>query len=199
MRQGCPLAPLLYATFTAWFHHRLSTLTNAEWAAKLVTLFADDSPRSRLCAENFPALGCWSIRISRTVIGLKGSVAKRWLHARCQRVGTRILVNFGSPLSSLWVLRTLMWFIWVSLPPMETTKPKPSNTASKLEHKIVSVWQSCCTPMCCRSGWIRLYQACTRSTVMYGLHAVGVTESVLQKLESGAGAPRLAKSPASHT
>ena len=31
---------------------------------------------------------------------------------------------------------------------------------------------------------VRLYQACIRSTILYGIHSVGITEAVLQRLDS---------------
>ncbi|CAE7352023.1 unnamed protein product [Symbiodinium sp. CCMP2592] len=43
VRQGCSLAPLLFAVFSCWLFDQIALTTEPEWAAKLLTLFADDS------------------------------------------------------------------------------------------------------------------------------------------------------------
>ena len=135
---------------------------------------------------------------STAVISLKGSAAKRWLRARCQRVGTRTLVNFGSPLSSLWIPRAShMVYLGIIASygnyEAQTLKHRLQAGAQNRQ-RLAKLLHSNVLSLRYR---VRLYQACIRSTIVYGLHAVGMTDSVLQKLDSwDARALRaLAKSP----
>ena len=46
VRQGCTLAPTLFAAFTVCFQHLLSVRTSGAWTHSNLTLFADDSHKS---------------------------------------------------------------------------------------------------------------------------------------------------------
>ena len=43
VRQGCALSPYLYALFSCLIYDTLAERTNPEWAARAITLFADDT------------------------------------------------------------------------------------------------------------------------------------------------------------
>ncbi|CAE7447663.1 unnamed protein product [Symbiodinium sp. KB8] len=114
VRQGCSLSPLLFATFTGYFYEELQARTDPSWAAKFVTLFADDALLQwhiqsetdlrffckcvRVTFELFAELG---MRVnaskSKLILSLRGGIAKRWLQRARQRTPQGHVIRLGTP------------------------------------------------------------------------------------------------------
>ena len=202
VRQGCTLSPSLYAIFTIWVYDRLSSITSAEWASACVTLFADDSHLSwlvrsaedlefvctctRRTIELFQSVGMQiNVSKSRIVLRVRGSRAKRWLRLHEQRTAQGPVVSVGTPQRPIHLprARTMIYLgIVASYENFELqTCRHRLAIAMQTKHRLIKVLHSADLSLKHR---LRLYVACVRSTMLYGQHAVGVTTSVLHRLDA---------------
>ena len=60
LRQGCPIAPVIYAAWTARFSKQVSSKISREWPQEHISIYADDKsiasgrlPVDRICARPF--------------------------------------------------------------------------------------------------------------------------------------------------
>ena len=202
VRQGCCLSPILFAVYTAWIHHQLSQVTTPEWAEKSLTLFADDCHLSwalddpdalgfvvDCVRKTFQLLRDCGMTInhdkSTVVVSLRGSTAKRWLRVRSQRVGAKVLINFGTPHQPIWIPKAPhMVYLGIVASyagfEMQTVRYR-LKIGAQTRQRLAKLLHSNVLSLTYR---VRLYQACIRSTLLYGIHSVGITEAVLQRLES---------------
>ena len=216
VRQGCSISPLRFSLFTCWFLNELSLRTSPEWVAKLVTWFADDqhlgwfvsSPGDLdfICRSLRTTFGllkecgmCANPLKSIVTLGLRGSYARRWVKAHTVWSSGQKCVDFGVPGQPLPIpsgdtfpyLGTVLSFGAFE---MQTCRHR-IRAAQTQRSRLLRYLHSGQLTLRRRTT---LYNACVRSSMFYGLHVVGVTEPVLQKLAStGAKFTRaLACSPA---
>ena len=202
VRQGCAISPLLYSLFTAWLLAELKGRTSDCWVDNLVTCFADDTHLAwdieqpsdldfvcRSLRATFQLLKECNMVVnsdkSSVILGLRGNHAKRWIRTHIvARAGKRCL-NFGIPgdplcipmVDSFVYLGVVVSYRQFEQQTLQHRIQAASANRARL-NKVLHSKQLAVRRRVC------LYVSCVRSSLMYGLHAVGLTESVLRKLES---------------
>ena len=202
VRQGCVLSPLLFTLFSCWIYDQLAAATSVEWAEKLMTLYADDSHASfhieslkdlgvalRTIRILFGLFASTGMKVNATksciVLGLRGSAARRWIKRHACFVEGQPALNLGVPGSPLIIPRVnhmVYLGVVVSYGKFETqTFEHRRKAAIHNRQRLLRVLHAKRLSIRCR---VRLYVACVRSTLMFGLHAIGITADVLRRLES---------------
>ena len=201
IRQGCALSPCLYSIFTVWLFDRLAARTSPTWAESCATLFADDTHLHweihnledlEFCChcirETFHVFEEAGMQVnsskSALVMSLRGNAAKLWLRKRQQRNAQRRWVSVGTPHQPLRIPREdrmLYLGIIASYQNFELqTFRHRLQVARGNRQRLVKALHSAGLALKYR---VRMYDACVRSSLTYGLHAVGYTAEVVQRLE----------------
>ena len=201
IRQGCSLSPSLYSIFTIWVFDQLSAITSPEWAQACITLFADDSHLAWLISSQQDLdFACHCIRRtvalfrsvgmdinpskSTFVLQIKGSTAKRWIQVHQQQTAKGPVIDVGLPHAPLLVPRAKQMIclgVVASYQGFELQTCKHRmQIAMQNKHRLLKILHASNLTQKYR---LRLYLACIRSTMLFGQHAVGLTPTVLYKLE----------------
>ena len=180
----------------------LSVRTDASWIQQLVTCFADDTHLAwRIDGPADLDFVCRSLRAafqllqechmvvnsdkSSVVIGLKGSYAKRWLREHTVSRSGRKCIDFGVPGDSLCIPQVESFTylgVIVSYKQYELqTLLHRIQAASANRARLNKLLHS---RQIATKRRVSLYLSCIRSTLLFGLYAVGVTDSVLRRLEA---------------
>ena len=198
VRQGCSLAPLLFAIYSCWIYDKIEIRTPAGWAETLLTLFADDShlafeiesmadleQAQRTIRTVFQVFKTTGMRInpskSKLVLGLRGSAARRWLRKHTCLLEGKPAISLGVPSEPLLIPRvhSMVYLGVVTSYQRFELQTAEHRFAAAIRNKQRLALQK--LPMRLR---VRLYIACVRSTLLYGIHAVGAPVEVLRRLDA---------------
>ena len=173
-----------------------------EWADEFITLYADDSllqwiinspadldHMCRCIRATFDLLTATGMQVnaakSQLIIQLQGATGKRWLRAHLHRAKEGFTVSVGTPSHPI-LLPRVTHFTYLGVVAslggfeMQTCKHR-LRAGAQVRHRLLRVLHSAGLRVRQRAV---LYQACVRSSFLYGQHAVGVTPGVLSKLEA---------------
>ena len=202
VRQGCSVSPMLYSLFTVWMMAELKHRVPPTWVEQCMTCFADDTHLA-WCVDKPSDLQeiCRTVREvfrlfkecnmvvnadkSSVVIGLRGSVAKRWQQEHTVFKKGVKGINFGTPTDPLIVpiVKQLTYLgIQASYGQFEMqTFRFRQQAASANRARLAKLLHSRQLALKRR---LSLYLSCVRSSLIFGLHATGLNEAVLRRLES---------------
>jgi len=202
VRQGCTLAPTLYSLFTALFWRQLAQCTTPEWADSCVTMFADDKHMfwsvesvadlnfvCRCIQQTFRLLQSFGMQVnsskSKLVIALRGSAGKRWQRKHLVKTTTGPALEVGTPHSPLQipVVHSMVYLgVVASYGSYELqTLQHRQQAAAQNRHRLLKFLHG---KMLSLQERVRLYNACVRSALLYGLHVVGLTGASARTLDS---------------
>ena len=202
VRQGCALVPLLFAIFSCWLYDEIVCSTAPGWAETLLTLFADDSHLAlevegpddlakmrkavRAVFKVFREAGMQvNPTKSRLVLGLRGSAARRWPQRHACTVDGQPAISLGTPTEPLVIpkVSSMVYLgIVVSYQRFEVqTFEHRLRAAMHNRQRLLRILHR--RRVATRTR-VRLYEACVRSALVYGLHATGLPIEVLRRLDS---------------
>ena len=215
VRQGCALSPCLYTIFTIWIFDTLANQTSQAWADSCVTLFADDSHLSWevtsmrdiefCCAclrKTFALFRSVGMQInpdkSKIILNLEGATARRWMQAHVQLTKKGPVLSVGTP-SAPPLIPKVTSFVYLGIVAsyqtfeLQTARHRV-QCAMANKQRLAKVLHAQVLSLGYR---VRLYVACIRSAMFYGVHATGLSEASLHRLDQAdARAPRaVARSP----
>ena len=187
--------------FTVWLFDQLAARTDPNWAASCATLFADDTHLHwavhslsdlEFCChcirETFAVFRAAGMQVnsskSALVVSLKGNAAKQWLRRKQQRTSQGRWISVGTPHQPLLIPREdrmVYLGIIASYQNFELqTYRHRLHVARGNRQRLLKTLHAAGLSLKYR---VRLYEACVRSSLTYGLHAIGYTAEVCQRLE----------------
>ncbi|CAE7254612.1 unnamed protein product, partial [Symbiodinium microadriaticum] len=202
VRQGCALAPLLFCIFSCWISDMLDTKLGVDWCARHHTAFADDnlvqwviqseSDLHQMCVQIqvlFDLLHEVGMSVnvlkSGLLIKLRGPAAKRWLRGHVRRTAEGEVISVGTPGRPVELPRqTDLTYLGIKLSygNFELQSCLHRLRAARLvRQRLVKLLHSSGLRLKLR---LQLYSACVRSSLLYALHAVGLTPSAQQRLSA---------------
>ena len=201
LRQGCTVAPALWAIVAHYLLFLVAQATDASWVAEACTMFADDlhvshqikqmadlqlmCNRTQAVHEVFRGAGMVvNAHKSQAHIALKGRPAERWLHKHCRQVEGHKVLELGSEAGSLDIpLTDRLAYLGTMLSyrdfEMQTFSHRSEVARVTKVRRAKFLFSRAGLSV---QGRLGVLKSCFVSTLVYGLEATGVVPSVLPKL-----------------
>lgn len=191
LRQGCKLAPLIWALLTAFMHKQLALSLDAQWLAQGTTTFADDFLLQDT-AENYQALErassrfatildsladhgmCINAKKSAFLIRYRGHFARKWMRQHTVRTPEGDYLRIRTQRSRLFEfpIKDQHTYLGVVL----SYHSAPKQTVAHRIKEANGTWQRLRPILCSRSylsekDRVRLWSATVLPTLVYGVSA----------------------------
>ncbi|CAE7227379.1 Pol, partial [Symbiodinium sp. CCMP2456] len=191
LRQGCKLAPLIWALLTAFMHKQLALSLDAQWLAQGTTTFADDFLLQDT-AENYLALErastrfatildsladhgmCINAKKSAFLIRYRGHFARKWMRQHTVRTPEGDYLRIRTKRSRLFEfpIKDQHTYLGVVL----SYHSAPKQTVAHRIKEANGTWQRLRPILCSRSylsekDRVRLWSATVLPTLVYGVSA----------------------------
>ncbi|CAE7383832.1 rha-1 [Symbiodinium sp. CCMP2592] len=205
LRQGCPIAPMVYAAWTCRICRLLNQALGKHWASEHLSMYADDKHAFwRVCSVSSFRRALSQLRVviqtlreakmevnvgkSAVVIALKGTQAQRVLHVHTRTwngIDSLVLRQDGQCTSIYIPLAEQLPYLGVVLSyrqfELHTAQARCSR-ADKLFGSLRRVLRT--RGLLSTAQRLRIYKACVVPALHYGIMAVGVNQAVLKLLIS---------------
>ena len=203
LRQGCPIAPLVYTAWVIRFCRLVDAHFQPSWASRHMSIYADDkhcfweitdpnSLRKAIAALRIllDVLRSSGMEVSITkcvaVLALRGVTAQQALKRNVKHWnGHRCLVVPGPQGDDYIPLAEYMSYLGVQLSYGAFEAQTAQARSHKADQNFAALRQVLRTrgPLSLRQRQ-RIYNACIIPSLLYGLVSVGVTTQVLQRISS---------------
>ena len=202
VRQGCSVSPMLYSLFTVWLMAELKDRVEPDWVERMMTCFADDTHLAwKVEGLEDLAFVCKTVRAvfvllddcgmvanadkSSIIMGIRGTSARKWIQSHQVVRNGQKFVNFGLPSEPLLVPSVKQFGylgVQVSYGAFEMqTLLFRQQAASANRARLVRILHH--RQLALRRR-VSLYLSCVRSSLIFGLHATGLTAATLRKLDA---------------
>ena len=201
VRQGCTLAPILFATYSCFLAEQIGQRTNMDWMKNSLTLYADDTHAAWTvrCAADFDFVehciqAIYSVFIefgmkvnplkSVVVCSLQGRLSKLWCRQKIQKTSRGNFLCIG-PVHNLIRIPIHSSMVYLGVVAsyahyeLQTMKHRLQIARASRQRLIKILHSSRHLGVHKR---LELYMACVRSSATYGLNAVGHTHASLNLL-----------------
>ncbi|CAE7466615.1 unnamed protein product [Symbiodinium sp. CCMP2592] len=195
VRQGCPLAPSLWTLITIALFRALAGVTSVTWLQEDTTMFADDlllqwivhrvqalENMVDLIAHTFRILAQLGLQVqhrkTQLIVAYKGRQATQWwrAHTATTAEGRFLLIPQPGSKALRLPIVTKLTYLGIILSYVDATTATVDHrlqVAEAQRARLLKVLHSRTLPTTKR---VQLWQACVRSSALYGLHLVDLQQ-----------------------
>ena len=203
VRQGCTLAPVLFAIFSCYLADQIGIKTNYRWMQEHLTLYADDTHASWAIrsADDLHFLENCVLAIhdvfqfhgmmvnppkSSIIMAMHGKLCRQWQRSKVHKTAKGSFLYVGAAQLQLRIpIHDSMVYLGIvaSYGQFETqTMQHRLQVARGSRMRLVRILHS--NRHLSIKQRVEMYIACVRSSSIYGIAAVGVTPACLNRLRS---------------
>ena len=201
VRQGCTLAPLIWALYSVFLIHQVEINLNSRWPREAITLYADDTH----CAWELNSLSDlrffirsavallsvyqrYGMKInpakSALIIKLVGTHGPKWLRAHTTKIDNKLMFVFTQDLRVFHipiVRQTKYLGIMISYQNFETASLRHRLQSAGLARQRLAKILHSSRHISIRQRLV-IYTACIRSVMLYGLVHLTLSDKDLLEL-----------------
>ncbi|CAE7198951.1 unnamed protein product [Symbiodinium sp. CCMP2592] len=195
VRQGCTLAPLLWALFSVYLLHRIELRLSSQWPRDSMTLYADDThcawklenaqdlaffiQSAVVVLEVYQEFGMQvNTEKSALIIRLAGTHGARWLKKHTEMINGRphFLLAHGLQSFRVPLVQKVKYLgVIISYTNFETASVKHRLQAGGLtRQRMAKVLHS--SRYLSIGQRLEIYRACVRTTILYGIQHMALSE-----------------------
>ena len=201
VRQGCTLAPLLWAVYSAYITHHIAEELTMSWVSEHLTLYADDTHASwtvesleslKLALKSIPVIfriyRAFGMQVnplkSGVIIGIRGVSGTAFMASHIHGPSGNKRLVLGPPHDQLVIpIRDSMTYLGIQISYgnfEDATLDSRLAVAHSTRGRLLRVLHA--RRYLTMRKRLQLYFLCVRTAALYGLLPVGVTSAGFRKL-----------------